>query len=60
VEHLPGLGPQRGIILLALLFDDSAAKAGEPIQIVERFMNEGRPEEAVLYIRRSDVPGRKD
>ncbi|MFL6446757.1 MAG: type VI secretion system baseplate subunit TssK [Bryobacteraceae bacterium] len=60
VEHLPGLVQQRGMVLLALLFEESAAKAGEAIQIIERFMNEGRPEEAVLYIRRSEPLGRKD
>ncbi len=59
LEHLPGLVPQRGTVLLAIAFDDSSAKAGEPMQLIERFMNDGRPQEAVLYIRRSEVAGGK-
>lgn len=53
IEHVPGLAPQSRVAMLALLFDGSVAKPGEPLQLVERFMAEGRPEDAVLYVRRS-------
>lgn len=59
LEHLPGIVPQRGMVLLALSFDESAAKPGEPLMIIERFVNEGRPQEAVLYVRRPEVAGGK-
>ena len=53
VERLPGLAPPRGMILFALGLDENAAKPGEALQIVERFLSEGRPSEAVLYLKRS-------
>ncbi len=54
VETLPGLVPKRGTALLSLVFDESVAKPGEAVQLVERFINEGRPEEAVLYVRKPE------
>jgi type VI secretion system protein ImpJ len=53
VDKLPGLVPPRGTVLFALSLDESAARPGEALQIVERYSNEGRPVDAILYIRRS-------
>jgi type VI secretion system protein ImpJ len=52
VERLPGLAPPRGMILYALGLDENAVKPGEALQLVERFVIEGRPSEAVLYLKR--------
>src|SRR5579875_1165407 len=52
VERLPGLAPPRGMILFALGLDENAVKPGEALQLVERFLSEGRPSEAVLYVKR--------
>jgi type VI secretion system protein ImpJ len=55
VEHISGLAPQGNVALLALAFEEPDVKGGEILQLVERFMNEGRPEKAILYIRRSET-----
>jgi type VI secretion system protein ImpJ len=52
VERLPGLAPPRGMVLFALGFDENAVKPGEALQLIERFLSEGRPSEAVLYLKR--------
>ncbi len=52
VERLPGLAPPRGMILFALGLDENAIKPGEALQLIERFLSEGRPSEAILYVRR--------
>ena len=51
-ERLPGLAPPRGMILYALGLHENAVKPGEALQLVERFLSEGRPSEAVLYLKR--------
>lgn len=53
-DRIAGLVPRRGTVLLPLLLDDAVAKPGEPLCLVERFANEGRPVEAVLYLRRQE------
>jgi type VI secretion system protein ImpJ len=61
-ERVPGLVRHRGNLLFPLVLDRSVAKPGEPLQLVERFLNEGRPGEAVLYLRRPEaqlVPSQK-
>jgi type VI secretion system protein ImpJ len=52
VDRLPDLSPPRGAALFAITADSSAARKGEPLQLVERFSEQG-PVEAVLYVRRS-------
>lgn len=59
VEHVGGLAPQGNMALLAMGFEPSEMKPGEALQVAERFMNEGRPARAVLYIRRSETEGRE-
>jgi type VI secretion system protein ImpJ len=52
-DQLPGLVPPRGTVLFALSLDPSAMRPGEALQIVERYSSDGRPVDAMLYIRRS-------
>ena len=56
VERLPGLAPPRGMILFTLGLDENAVKPGEALQLVERFLSDGRPSEAVLYLKRPEAP----
>jgi predicted component of type VI protein secretion system len=55
-DRLPGLAPPRGMILFALGLDENAVKPGEPLQLIERFISEGRPSEAILYTKRPQSP----
>jgi len=56
-DRLLGLAPPRGMVLLALALDQETARAGEALQMVERFDSAGRPSDAVLYIQRSANTG---
>lgn len=58
VEHVNGLAAQGNMALLAIAFRPSEIEPGEILQLAERFINEGRPARAVLYIRRTEAEGR--
>lgn len=60
VDRLPGLAPPRGMILFSLALDENAVRPGEPLQLVERFISEGRPSEAVLYLKRPQPAATED
>ena len=44
------------MILFTLGLDENAVKPGEALQLVERFLSDGRPSEAVLYLKRPEAP----
>jgi type VI secretion system protein ImpJ len=58
IEHVGGLAAHANMALLAIGLEPSELKPDEVLQLAERFMNDGRPAKAVLYIRRSEAEGR--
>ena len=56
-ERLPDLSPPRGMVLFAIQADATAVKPDEVLQLVDRFNEQMRPAEVVLYIRRARREG---
>jgi len=56
-ERLPDLSPPRGMALFAIQADVAAVKPSEVLQLVDRFNEQMRPAEVVLYIRRARREG---